>query len=302
MLREALRKIVDRSLMAIESVKPEGQIYSFGLSGTLGHSGAKIFPAICKDGPYNELEMEATHLESLGPEVAVRVFMFGDMGNGTGRIVMESMGSVISNNLLTRSVETLDLKVWFRPPPSNWDYDYWRVEFFQRFGFDAPDWLEERHCLIHGDPTLANTFFNGERVRYIDPKTPSKGIPPFASVDLGKIMQSWLGWERALYFRAGRAVASDWDKHYAAPHEYPFMGIDEETLRRATFWCMIHCLRIVHREGQTSLGWWAARNVRALQETLGMNNETIGLGPRWNTSGDPTSQPIGIQVSGHHAT
>ena len=228
--------------------------------------------------------------------------MFGQNPDGTGRIVMEHLTVVPEGDLLLLAIQTLDKKVWNRRPHPLWNKKSsisWAEEFYLRFGFEIPVWVGmEQHVCIHGDPTLANMCFDGLTLRFIDPKPPGNGIPPFASVDLGKIMQSWLGWERALFWLSGKTVANPLDAmmfDMSGRGQYdPFLEIEEFTLRRAAFWCMVHFLRIVHREGQSGLGHWAAKNVRALQELIGMGNDTIGLGPRWNIGRDEVRQPDGL--------
>jgi hypothetical protein len=253
-----------------------------------------------KDGPFEALEAEAVHMDYLGREVAAQVYMFGQNPDGSGRLIMESLPHVPEYDLLLLAIKTLDKHVWSRSPTPLWDVARipWRDAFYLRFGFTVPDWVieNESYCLIHGDPTLANMRFDGIRLRFIDPKPPGNGIPPLASVDLGKIMQSYMGWEIALHEKVD---AIGYMPHYVDHQMNPFERFPEDDLRRTMFWCMVHFLRIVHREGQSPLGYWAAQNVRNLQHAIGMENVAIGLGPRWNSGGNQESELSGLQVTGN---
>lgn len=254
-----------------------------------------------KDGPFEELEAEAVHLDYLGPDVVAKVYMFGQNPDGSGRLIMEHLPHVPEYDLLILAIQTLDKKVWCRTPRSLIDggsYN-WQVRFWSRFNFSPPDWVDEPFCCTHGDPTLANMRFDGLRLRFIDPKPPGHGIPPYKSVDLGKIMQSYMGWEIALHEKVDMSGVMP---HYIDHQMNPFENFPEEDLRRVMFWCMVHFLRIVHREGQSPLGVWAAQNVRTLQQTIGMDDVAISLGPRWDAGGNQEGKLSGLQVVGNNTT
>lgn len=261
-----------------------------------------------KDGPFEALEAEAVHLDYLGKDVAAQVFMFGQNPDGSGRLIMEQLPHVPEYDLLLLAIRVLDDAVWSRKPYPKWngivEHEtglHWARQFQLRFGFTVPDWVVkgEEYCLIHGDPTLANMRFDGIRLRFIDPKPPGNGIPPLASVDLGKIMQSYLGWEIALH---SKVDAIGMMPHYVDHQINPFENFPEEELRRAMFWCMVHFLRIVHREGQSWLGYWAAKNAKALQGLIGMDDVTISLGSRWDAGRHEAGEPSGLQVAGYKST
>lgn len=106
--------------------------------------------------------------------------------------------------------------------------------------FDKIDWDSLRRCLTHGDPTFDNVMFrdseNGGDLVIADPIPATTAVPDLMSVDLGKILQSALGWEEIRYgsrtfkFRAGAVNVME-----LAPN-------DNE--RRATaFWGAMHLLR-----------------------------------------------------------
>lgn len=53
-----------------------------------------------------------------------------------------------------------------------------------------------RPCLTHGDPTFSNTLLRYGRLVLIDPLPAGETMPPLRAVDLGKVLQSLLGYER----------------------------------------------------------------------------------------------------------
>lgn len=253
-------------------------------------------PAILKEGPYREIVFEAMHLEELGA-IAPKVYHFGKEHGHRGYtlegdiplqgfMVMEQLPAYPETDLLLFGLQTLEQQVWIKQAPSGFVDFGWQAQFKARFGFDLPGWTlwDNQYCLIHGDPTLANMRFNGQVVRFIDPKPPGNGIPPFASIDRGKIMQSWLGWEKALYQLAGTPLTTRMDHLYAweGPYReqvYPFRHLSREDLKVTMFWCMVHFLRIVQREKTSPLGKWSRQNALEIAEELEMGDAVrLGLG------------------------
>ncbi len=89
------------------------------------------------------------------------------------------------------------------------EYDRWRELH------SAITWSDLPTALVHGDPTFDNVMFRestGDLV-LVDP-LPSlitgPAIPDMRCVDLGKIMQSVLGWERVRYGRDEDGFHVDW--------------------------------------------------------------------------------------------
>jgi len=239
-----------------------------------------------KEGPYQEIETEVAHNKLLG-SIAPNVYHTGrcEFNSDQGFIVMEYLPLRVEHDLLCRGMETLEDHVWVRSNPYPFDHREWRKRFLQRFSFNVPQWIDEEPCLTHGDPTLANMRWNGRLMRFIDPWPAGNGIPPYPSVDRGKVMQSFLGWEQALYYMAGSPNEHKEDFLYNGYVQFnPFHGMNENTLRRTMFWCMMHFIRIVYRESTynnrvTALGKWASLVAIEIGKVLGLENEArLGLG------------------------
>ena len=69
--------------------------------------------------------------------------------------------------------------------------------------FETIEWGDLKHCLTHGDPTLDNVMFREDDaevgVVIGDPIPATPAVPDIRAVDLGKILQSLLGWEETRY-------------------------------------------------------------------------------------------------------
>jgi hypothetical protein len=107
-------------------------------------------------------------------------------------------------------------------------------------------------CTIHGDPTLANVLYrkNGDLV-ISDPIPPVGKMPSHYTVDLGKLLQSAIGWETLLYdwrYNKDTAIASVL-RTYSKPVQ-----------AKAWFWCAIHCLRILPYSLEKRIEQWAITN------------------------------------------
>lgn len=100
-------------------------------------------------------------------------------------------------------------------------------------------WNELRTCLTHGDPTLDNLMIRestGEVV-LIDPIPATLVIPDLWSVDLGKIIQSLLGWEAARYDDSSLAFSMHPDTFL------DMVGASDNERQAAIFWSVVHLLR-----------------------------------------------------------
>lgn len=221
----------------------------------LGHSGAQILPAIVKKGEPEAMVAEALHLKILGPNVAPAVY-----AELPGMIVMEWVTNepMLKSSLMSKAQNLLQVRVWNRSCPLEHLDQHWTSAFKDRFRFAPPQWVKvERPCMIHGDPTLANTIEHAGFIRLIDPKPPGRGIPSFKSVDRGKMLQSLMGWEKAL------------DPDCNIPEQvWPFLQIEYLDLLRAIWWCMMHFIRIQQREKDSPLGCWAQQRAELLEEIV----------------------------------
>lgn len=102
------------------------------------------------------------------------------------------------------------------------------------------EWDRLRQCLTHGDPTFENVMFRetsyGGDLVLADPIPASPAVPDLRAVDLGKMLQSALGWEYVRY--RGR-----WPKLRAGTMDVLRYAEDKNEWRAAAFWAAIHILR-----------------------------------------------------------
>jgi hypothetical protein len=102
--------------------------------------------------------------------------------------------------------------VWSKPAEVDIDWQAHHEYLMDRVRAYAPDLLEQfadqfvevihwsydgklPGCLVHGDPTFANVMLNGQQHVLIDPIPAAPHLPSLRALDLGKIVQSLLGYE-----------------------------------------------------------------------------------------------------------
>lgn len=93
-------------------------------------------------------------------------------------------------------------------------------------------------CLTHGDPTFDNVMFRedtGELV-LIDPIPATRAIPDLRCVDIGKILQSVVGFERVRY-------STTREKFMVTPTEVQQMVLSYNEWQASVFWCVVHLFR-----------------------------------------------------------
>jgi hypothetical protein len=144
----------------------------------------------------------------------------------------------------------LELHVWNRQivtPDRSWMGNL--IEWLGPFGFPDrtvrmlncmyPDPERMAQCFIHGDPTVCNLMWRVPGTEFVigDPIPPAGKIPGRPEVDIGKMVQSAVGWEEQCYGWEPVDHTLVFDTllgHYSA-------GMRE----RIWFWCAIHLLRTV---------------------------------------------------------
>jgi len=212
---------------------------------TSGNSGNLLFETITKIGP--GVAQEAAFCQFLGDDVCPKIYHIGiDM------YTMEKLKPAPwTPGLLRRIEDLLYHRVWSRPAlPSSMDVD-WRDKLLV-YGIKVPDWIKPTaSCLCHGDPTASNALSGRNGLIFIaDPRPPRDFIPQCRETDVGRLIQSYHGWE---------VVA------YGAPK------VDFERPKywnnQAIFWCGAACARIEYLERsranrQHILDW--CRNVRGI--------------------------------------
>jgi hypothetical protein len=206
-----------------------------------------------KTGGLVPIEDEVRHIRRLPSIIMPRI-----LGTWSGGYAMEQLERIdVPPAWILDSVHhILADTVWVQslPPMAVPDATGWHLTLSDRLQIDVPLWVrQEEFCLCHGDPTLANVMRRDGNLVLIDPKPPGRGIPPMASVDRGKMLQSLMGWECALLDKPIPSLS------------WPLGGLSDLELRRAIFWCRVHMLRIVQREGISSVGTWAADAAHKLE-------------------------------------
>lgn len=196
-----------------------------------GNSGNKLVYAVLKTG--DGCRQEGAFCQYLGADVAPHVYALLDHG-----YAMEALQPASRYPGLLRDIEwLLEKKVWRRGALPISNEDRWAEEL-QKFGVQMPDYeVIGPSCLVHGDPTASNALTRmGSQLVLGDPRPPRAFIPQCKESDMGRILQSFLGWEVAAY----GAHPMDFD----LPR---FMG-DEVLHRAARFWCYAAAVRIKHLE------------------------------------------------------
>jgi len=195
-----------------------------------GNSGNRLVEAVVKTG--TECLQEGSYCEFLGPDVAP--FVYGSISNG---YVMEKLEPAPRTRNLLRNIEKLlETRVWNRPAlPSTMDCD-WR-ENLRKYGVETPDWaVPTEFCLVHGDPTASNALIRGNDLILCDPRPPRDYIPQCRETDMGRILQSYLGWEEIAY----GAEHILWNR--------PDFYDNTQWRKKAIFWCGAAAARIEYLE------------------------------------------------------
>jgi hypothetical protein len=106
---------------------------------------------------------------------------------------------------------------------------------------------EAKTCAIHGDCTLDNVLLPGKyidkknikgHIWISDPLPPDERIPSLRVVDLGKLLQSAIGWENLKYNALPPIDVNECI--------YQVMIYENQSVQRlAWLWCVIHLIRII---------------------------------------------------------
>lgn len=105
-------------------------------------------------------------------------------------------------------IDVLRRDIWLHPPETTLDWDGHVHYVLQRAAEHAPAYAPRLNtaqrrvdpeslvrCLTHGDPTFANVLLRDGDPVLVDPIPADWRVPPLQAVDLGKIVQSLLGYE-----------------------------------------------------------------------------------------------------------
>lgn len=196
-----------------------------------GNSGNKLTETVMKIG--NECQQEGAYCQLLGERIAPRVYAI--IPNG---YVMEKLLPINRYpQLLVHMYRALKREVWSRPAlPSSTEID-WR-DRLSMFGIQIPDYVTPtEYCMVHGDPTASNALLRDAHPLELiiaDPRPPRDFIPQCKETDIGRLLQSKLGWEVVAYG--------------ARPVDFYEPEMDLDTRRKAVFWCGAAAARIEYLE------------------------------------------------------
>lgn len=101
---------------------------------------------------------------------------------------------------------------------------------------DAAFDRRQRACLTHGDPTLDNVMRRMGLYVITDPIPATHAVPDLWAVDLGKILQSLVGFEQARYGHSQHNA-------FEVKPQHLLDTLQREDQVRAVYWCVIHILR-----------------------------------------------------------
>lgn len=196
-----------------------------------GNSGSDIRAAVIKRGP--ECLQEGAYCQVLGPKVTPIIYGLLDDG-----YCMEFLEPAVRNSsLLLRMEELLYDNVWSRP---SFNYEVtgqdWK-DYHRKFGLEIPDRIDPTEfCMTHGDPTVSNTLERGFDLIICDPRPPRFYVPQCRESDMGRILQSYFGWEQIAY-----------DEDHI-DYQLPRFWHIKELRAKALFWCSAATCRIQSQE------------------------------------------------------
>lgn len=196
-----------------------------------GNSGSQLFHAVVKTGP--ECLQEGAYCQMLGRKIAPIVY--GLLPDG---YVMEKLGKASKTaDLLQKINIALTYHVWTRPSV-NYDVtgqDY--RDYHKKLGIEIPTWaIPTEFCMTHGDPTVSNAMTRGSHLVMCDPRPPRFYVPQCQEADMGRIIQSYFGWETIAY---GEPFVD---------YELPSFMKYDRFRNKAAFWCAAAVMRIKNLE------------------------------------------------------
>jgi len=184
----------------------------------------------------------------LGGDICPHVYGFVEDG-----YIMETLQRADRDDqrLLIAMERALHRHVWFLPGAEK----DWLTPLRQRIECPAPpDHGPARRT--HGDSTVSNAMRRGDRTLVIiDPLPPRPHVAECPEADMGRLLQSALGWEVLMYGDEDML----WD-----PPEFWF---DDQLRRAALWWCGATARRIMIGETRpVVLAWCVAVAERCFDE------------------------------------
>lgn len=212
---------------------------------SLGFSGAQILiqdKTVVKHMQYAHLQ--SAYCKTLGTSVCPEILQEYPNHYEMERLYEDGAIRLLSiRNLLIR-------KVWNRQPIGNidgwhsllsdWLYEQRETKILDKFHTLYKNEAVQNYSLIHGDPTLSNAMYdkNG-MLRLIDPIKPMGKIPPLREVDIGKMLQSYIGWEGLM------SIGTPFVLHKPVRDCSVLSRETKEIKDKSVFWLSVHLLRIL---------------------------------------------------------
>jgi hypothetical protein len=194
-----------------------------------GNSDAEVTLSVLKIGP--EEQARGEWVDFLGREVCPEVYKIFDNG-----YVMEFLEPVRPYEALLLDMENLlETQVWCRPDPGT--NAWWLLHLRNRIEMPDPP-PATRYTLTHGDCTVSNAMKRGDQLLIIDPLPPRRYIPNVPESDMGRLIQSAMGWEVLMY---GDEIIE---------YDPPTFWFREKERRLALWWCACLAMRIALFERQ----------------------------------------------------
>ena len=170
-------------------------------------------------------------------------------------------------------VELLESNVWCHPTTAAFNPDAFAAYLVSLpHGELLLDWaatlsLSEDYCDTHGDPTFENIMRRGTQLVLIDPlpdRVSSGQLPSIKTLDLGKVMQSTIGYEhvkRGYYesFEDLTLLDDHWYRGVVPPAEW----------EHVRFFAALHIARFIpYQTSELAMLWddWFPRILKRLQE------------------------------------
>lgn len=127
-----------------------------------------------------------------------------------------------------------------------WDYAGKATSALPAILEDLESWFiheDVRACRTHGDSIIDNVLLRGEDVVITDPIRATPAIPDLRCVDIGRLIQSAVGYERVRYDLRGPAFLN-----YDAVREIvaDYGNITYEEWVCSVYWACCHLLRSMH--------------------------------------------------------
>lgn len=113
---------------------------------------------------------------------------------------------------------------------------------FTRMFYSIP-WQNLILCRTHGDPIIDNVMTRGASLVLIDPIPATQAIPDFLCVDVGRLLQSAVGYERARYHEGPEAFDGSLDVIIEMAYSTMNHRVHKHEMIACYYFAVFHILR-----------------------------------------------------------